>query len=551
MDITQYTSLYLQEMRDNLAQLNRHAVTLEKEPTNIPLLQEIMRLNHSGKGSSNAMGFKSTAELFHSLEDVFDAARKSKLAITKDIITLCLKAFDQIEASFAAIEKTKKEIDCSAIAAAVRASAQMNPAPATTQATTIDAATDVTVIPDTTAIDFIRVGTEKIEKLTNLAGEFALLRQHASSLKNNPEFASVLEQLTKLTDDLTYYAGNIRLVPLEQAFGRFPRLVRDLATVQGKNVRFEMTGTDVELDKTLVDHLISPLIHLLRNAVDHGMESPDVRKQLGKNPEGTIRLTVERDQGFARVTVEDDGEAIVLGTLKEIAKKKGFTDAVLDSIKETNTLDLLTMPGFSSSKTVSDISGRGVGLSAVHQAAKALGGQLTLTQSTGCKRFTVSLPLQLSIIQSLLVDVTGQTYALPLVHVRRLITVPSTQIQSTLGQQATVVDGQDVALISLPTLFKTNESAVKKEGATTAAITETHIVLVDGDKGLIGIVVDRVLGNADIMVKPIATTLKSEVCFTGSTIIGSGRVALILDVPGIVQEHTVNMKQHSPLPRAS
>lgn len=549
MDITQYTSLYLQEMRDNLAQLNRHAVTLEKEPTNIPLLQEIMRLNHSGKGSSNAMGFKSTAELFHSLEDVFDAARKSKLMITRDIITLCLKAFDQIEASFAAIEKTKKEIDCSSIAAAVRASAQTNASPTTPAPVTTETAAEIATIPDTTAIDFIRVGTEKIEKLTNLAGEFALLRQRASALKH-PEMAPVLEQLTKLTDDLTYYASNIRLVPLEQAFGRFPRLVRDLAVTQGKNVRFEMTGTDVELDKTLVDHLISPLIHLLRNAVDHGIEVPDTRKQLGKNAEGTIRLTVERDQGFARVTVEDDGEPIVLSTLKEIAKKKGFTDAVLDSIKETNILDLLVMPGFSSSKTVSDISGRGVGLSAVHQAAKALGGQLTLTQNTGRKRFTVSLPLQLSIIQSLLVDVTGQTYALPLVHVRRLITVPAANIQSTLGESATVVDGQDVPLITLRTLFKTKDAETKKEGAPSAN-TDVHIVLVDGNKGLIGIVVDRVLGNADIMVKPIATTLKTEVCFTGSTIIGSGRVALILDVPGIVQEHTTNMKQRSPLPRPS
>ena len=336
MDLMQYIGMYLQEMRDNLAQLNRHVVQLEKEPGNVPLLQEIMRLSHSSKGSSNAMGFKSTATLFHALEDVFEAARKGNLSVSKEHITLCLKAFDLIDASFTSIEKTKNEQNCTAMAEAVRAIVTQQIAAGPTVATPSVTAPVATALPDTGTIDFIRVGTEKIEKLTNLAGEFALLRQRTMTLKD-PKLAPIIEQLDRLVDDLTFYASDIRLVPLEQAFARFPRLIRDLATSQGKNIRFEMTGTDVELDKTLVDHLVSPLIHLLRNAIDHGIESPEERTKQNKNPEGIIRLTVEREQGFARVSVEDDGEPIDLAHLKEIAKTKGISEETLQGLIPTTS----------------------------------------------------------------------------------------------------------------------------------------------------------------------------------------------------------------------
>jgi len=530
MDLKKYITLFLQEMRDNLAQLNRHLVTLEKDPNNIPLLQEIMRLAHSSKGSSNAMGFKSTAELFHALEDVFDAARKATLTVQKAHITLCLQAFDQIQSSFTAIEKTQQELDCSALAASVRAilssststlpsNLTLSPNPSPSPSPSTDAF-------EGTTIDFIRVDTKKIDALTNLAGEFALLKQRVKAL-SSPQIEPIAEQLKKLTDDLTFYAMDMRLIPLEQAFVRFPRLIRDLAAAQNKNVRFEMVGTDITLDKTLVDHLVSPLVHLLRNAVDHGIESPEERTKAGKNAEALIRLIVERDQGFVRVSVEDDGAPIVLAALKEIAKKKGFAEEQITPVGEQNILDLITLPGFSSSATVTDVSGRGVGLSAARQTAKMLGGQLTLERTESKKRFTLSLPLQLSIIQALLIESNQQTYALPLVHVRRLLALPVTELKWELGEPAAIVDGNDVPLLILKNILSAAAPTVSSDNGLL------QLVLVEGEHGLTGLVVDRIEGNADIMVKPVSHLFSDRTSFVGSTILGSGRVAMILDIPNL------------------
>ncbi len=440
------------------------------------------------------------------------------------MVTLCLSSLDRAEASFASITKNRKELPCGDVATTLRAA--LLTAAKTPAAAAAGAQAQAEDDPSLTQVDFIRVNTDTVDALTNLAGEFALFAQRLKTLAP-PALAPQCEQLQKLVNDLAFFTGEVRLVPLEQAFARFPRLVRDLAQTQKKDIRFDMSGTDVELDKTLVDHLASPLIHLLRNAVDHGIETPEERAAKQKPKEGSIRLTVERQQGFVRVTVADDGAPLDLAALKKIGKAKGFTDEQMAHITQENILDLLSLPGFSSSATVSDVSGRGVGLSAVREAAKTLGGQLTLAQDANGKRFTLSLPLQLSIIPAMIIGVAGESYALPLVHVRRLLLLPRTEIKGELGTPAVIVSGTDVPLLDLRSLF-----------GLPAATPSSHvsIVLTESDRGTTGLLVDRVEGKAELAVKPVPEALRTCPLYTGSAILGSGRVALILDAGNLARE---------------
>lgn len=558
MDTSKYIGMFLQEVRENVTNLGQLMVKLEKDPQNIDLLQEIMRLSHSSKGITASVSFETTAKLFHALEDVFDAARKGKLTITPDITDTCFAAIDQITASLKSIEEKQQEEDCSAMTESVRA--MLAATPATGKKTGPKGPTPkkrghdlkgITLDTLDTTVSHIRVETEKIDALTNLAGELTMMRQQLRSASDDPKITPLFERFDRYVDELNQRAIDMRLVPLEQAFARFPRLVRDLSKTQNKEIDLEMIGTDIELDKTLVDHLSSPLVHLLRNAVDHGIESS-----------GTIRIIVERTQGYAKVSVEDDGKPIDVAALKAVAEKQGFTKEETERINESSVLDLLCDPRFSSKGAVTDISGRGVGLSAVRETAAALGGQLTLTSADGVKRFTLSLPLQLSIIQALLVNVANDLYALPLMHVERLMMLDAKDIKTTMGQKAAVINEEDVPLIALSDLFMKKELKMKeaeeekeaKDGkscpiadrptkqehssASSASFSSSasfQIVLIASDHDTTGLIVDKIIGNEEVMAKPVSDIIKNEEYFSGSTILGDGTVALILDIPSLIE----------------
>ena len=456
IDNNKYLAMFLQEVRENLAELNKLMVQLEKEPDNTAILQEILRLSHSSKSIAAAVEYQSTSDLFHALEDVFDAARNGKLAVTSDLTDTCFAAFDHIEASLNSIKKQQKELDCTEITTKILEASKA------TDGKTVEkhVSSEQKMEEDFMEHNFnhIRVSTSKIDAITNLAGELTMFKQQMRTMTKSLTVERLFEDLERLVDELNFQAIDMRLVSLNQAFVRFPRLVRDLARKQGKEIRLEMEGIDIELDKTLVDHLSAPMLHLIRNAVDHGIESPEDRKKAKKNAEGTIRIKVERKEGFARVTVEDDGALIDTEKIKQKAMEHGFAKDRIEAVTEETVLDLLCDPQFSSKDDVSKVSGRGVGLSSVLENVSALGGQLSLNQEEGIKRFTLSLPLQLSIIQALLLEVSGQTYALPLVHVKRLISIPTSDIQMTLGQIATAIDGEDVPLINLNTIFSKEDT---------------------------------------------------------------------------------------------
>jgi len=536
MNNSPYLSLFLQEMRDNCAGMNQKLVALEKKPTDAGLIAEIMRLSHSCKGAAATMGFEKTAEFCHAMEDVFDAVRKGGLVVTPAVIDVCLQGIDTVDACLTQIEKDGKELTefaaLSPLQVILRANANASPSPATPVAAEVtDQLQDIDRMSQ---VPHIRVESKKLDTLLELAGELSVLRlQFSSAAKDssqNAVFLPLLDRFARLADDLTYQVTQSRLIPLDQVFARFPRLVRDLSRSQGKQIEFVMEGTGIDLDKTLVDHLTTPLIHLLRNAVDHGIESPEIRKKKGKSAQATIAVRVRREQGYAVITVEDDGQQIELSEIKRIAAERGFTAEEIAEIRQETLLDFLCNARFSSTKNISMVSGRGVGLSAVRDTVKELGGHLRLEQDAAGKRFILLLPLQLSVIRAIMVNVQGSTYGLPFVHIRRLLQVTPADIRTSLEQEVTVIDGEDVPVLRLGRVF-----APKAKPA--AAEELLHLLLTDTGEGTVALCVDAVIGNEEVMVKPVSETLHTGHYFSGHTVLADGKVALIVDIPALVHHH--------------
>lgn len=523
MDTTQYTSLFLDEMRDNTAKLSQLMIRLEKESDNAAILSDIMRISHSCKGACATMGFEKTTELCHALEDLFDAARNGTCRVTSVCIDVTLQAIDALSEALGQMEKTGTEPGVFAITQVLRDTAAG-------KEPTLSSSAGSTPT-DGMASSHIRIDAKKLDALLDLTGELSTLRLELSTVANHAALKPVLEplvnRLTRLLSELAYQVSESRLVPVEQAFAQFPRLVRDLSRTQGKNVQFKMTGTDMELDKTLIDHLASPIIHLLRNAVDHGIESPTVRQTAGKKAEAIIELSIRREGGYVMVDVSDDGAPIQVETIKKQAHERGFTPEEIAAIDAHSLLDILASARFSSSQNVGMISGRGIGLSAVRATVKSLGGQLSLVQKQDKKTFTLMLPLQVSSLRAVLVRIGGKMYAFPFMHIEKLMQIEPAEIHTTLNQPSFVLQGRDVPIINLQQLLWGAETG---ETATHAM----NILLLQHGSEHIGLLVDDIIRNEEVMVKPIPDTLQSAGYFSGYTILGDGGIALILDTQTIV-----------------
>lgn len=522
METSAYLPLYLQEMRENCARLGGLLVEVEKRPSEQGLLQEIMRFCHSCKGISATMGFVSTADLCHALEEVFDCARQGTLDITPDIVDVCLKALDALNTVIQTVDATKNEPPSpDAILTELHACLKKG---GRADRTSVSLHSE-----DIAEIPHVRVDSKRLDSLLELAGELSVLRLQMHSQFGEhpgPVAGALLDRFARVTDELSYEVMQSRLVPLEQVFLAFPRLVRDLARSQKKQVKLVMKGTDVELDKTLVDHLVSPLVHLLRNAIDHGIEPPEERTQKKKLIEGTVVISVAREHGFVTISVTDDGRKIECEAVKQSARKRGFSPQEIDAISDATLLTVLASGRLSTSKEISLVSGRGVGLSAVRSGASVLGGELVFAQSEKEKSFTLRLPLAVSVVRILFVRSSGQTYGLPFSHIERLLTVPRSSLRSPLGQPLVVLDDESIAVFRLKELLSDSGRSLGPLGPQSQMLP---LVLLKSSQSKVAIEVEEVLKSEEVMVKSVGSSLSRTPHLAGSTIMGDGSVAFILD----------------------
>ncbi|MFP3904151.1 MAG: ATP-binding protein, partial [Armatimonadota bacterium] len=390
----------------------------------------------------------------------------------------------------------------------------------------------------------VRVAVDSIDALMNLMGELVINRTRLTNLSQQlssragtemGEMAQNLEQVTSnmgmLVTELQQRVMETRMVPVEQLFGRFPRLVRDAARREEKQVALDIHGGETELDRSVIEDIVDPLTHLLRNAVSHGIEPPKKREEIGKSPEGTVRLSARQEEGSVIIEVSDDGRGIEADAIRHSAIERGvIEESQAASMSDEQALDLIFTPGFSTAQTVSDVSGRGVGMDVVRSNIDKLGGQVEINSTPG-RGTTVSLqlPLTLAIIQGLLVQAADIVFALPLASVYRILRVEPHEISRVGGTLCTIEQDRSLPLISLAEIGNLRKS--RPEPADTVIA-----VLVGDGRTEIGLIVDELIGNEELVIQPLGDVLKDVKMVSGAALLGDGRLALIVDTATMLRQ---------------
>ncbi|MDW8514568.1 chemotaxis protein CheA [Priestia flexa] len=378
----------------------------------------------------------------------------------------------------------------------------------------------------------IRVNIDRLDSLMNLFEELVIDRGRLEQISkdlNNQELEETVERMSRISGDLQSIILNMRMVPVETVFNRFPRMVRQLAKDLGKEINLQIIGAETELDRTVIDEIGDPLVHLLRNALDHGIEMPDVREQNGKKREGTVRLKAYHSGNHVFIDLEDDGAGIDRDKILEKALKKGIvSETGAQGLTDQQVYDLMFASGFSTAEQISDVSGRGVGLDVVKNTIEALGGTVTIDSIPGYgSTFSIQLPLTLSIISALLVNMQDERYALPLSSIIETALVNKKDVMKAHGQEVIDFRGKIIPLLNLKKLFDVPETSEEKD--------VYPVVIVRKSDKTAGLIVDSFIGQQEIVLKSLGNYLTSPFAISGATILGDGQVALIIDCNALIK----------------
>jgi len=382
----------------------------------------------------------------------------------------------------------------------------------------------------------VRVDTTRLDAIMNLVGELVLVRNRLNTLKasfGNEDIAKVISNLDAVTSDLQTEVMKTRMQPIKKVFGRFPRVVRDLARSLGKEINLVLRGEDTDLDKNLVDALGDPLIHLVRNGIDHGIEMPDLRQAAGKPRMGTVELAAEQEGDHILLIIRDDGAGMNPDKLRRKAVEKGLLDSdAAARLSDQEAFELILLPGFSTKDQISDISGRGVGMDVVKSAITRLSGTIEIQSQLGRGTlFRIKVPLTLAILPTLMVVVRGRKYAMPLGNINEIFEMADKKTNNIDGQSHVIIRSK-----ALPVYDLRSWLAMPYDGGSLES-REGQVVLVQVGTVTAGLIVDQVIGQEEVVIKPLGELLHGVPGIAGATITGDGNIALILDLPSLLRHY--------------
>lgn len=394
-----------------------------------------------------------------------------------------------------------------------------------------DKAQHAPVVQETT----VRVDTKRLDDIMNMVGELVLVRNRLVRLglqSDDESMGKAVSNLDVVTGDLQNAVMKTRMQPIKKVFGRFPRVVRDLARNMKKEVNLELRGEDTDLDKNLVEALADPLVHLVRNSVDHGIESPDEREAKGKPRTGHVILSAEQEGDHILLSIDDDGAGMDANVLRRKAVEKGLMDSdAAERLSDEEAFNLIFAPGFSTKVEITDVSGRGVGMDVVKTKISQLNGTLDIKSVLGQgSRFSIKVPLTLAIMPTLMVMLGDQAFALPLVSVNEIFHLNLEKTNIVDGQKVVVIRGKTLPIFHL-------KDWLIKGAASEEKPQEAHVVVVQVGINEVGFVVDQLVGQEEVVIKPLGRMLQGTPGMAGATITGDGRIAIILDVPSMLKRY--------------
>ena len=378
----------------------------------------------------------------------------------------------------------------------------------------------------------VRVDIEKLDTLMNLMGELVINKvrlEQIGQTQRMSDLMETLEQMDRVTGDLQNIVMKVRMVPVSAVFNRFPRMVRDVSKELGKEINLTIEGEETELDRTVIDEIGDPIMHLLRNSLDHGVESPDAREAKGKPRVGEVGLIARHEGNNVVIMITDDGAGIDANKIRRKAVEKGMiTQDEADRLDDTDAVRLIFLPGFSTAEQITDISGRGVGMDVVRSKIEALSGHVDVeTHIDEGSIFKIKLPLTLAIIQAMLVRVQEEMYAIPLTSIDSTVNIEPTDIQTIQNKEVIVLRGEIIPIVRM-------EEALQVPHVKDSE--ELFVVVVHAGEAKAGIVVDNLIGQQEIVIKTLGNLFAGLKLFGGATVLGDGRVALILDVATMIQQ---------------
>jgi two-component system chemotaxis sensor kinase CheA len=585
---------FLLETHENLGQLDLDLVTLEKNPTERETLSRVFRTLHTVKGSAGFLGLQKLQAVAHAAENLLSRLRAGELTFNAEIASALLAVVDAVRRMLEFVEasETDGDGDFSALIETLerlRAAASI-PAPPAVQirvvpvpAPELKDGKEAPVIPaapsnllnlaativtaehaaaeggETRSFavseSSIRVDVGLLDKLMTLVGEMVLARNQIMQLSASQEDTALLgpvQRLNLLTTELQAGVMKTRMQPINTIWSKFPRVVRDLALACGKQARLEMEGQETELDKSIIEAIRDPLTHLVRNAVDHGIEPPADRVARGKAAEGRIALHAFHEGGKVIIEIDDDGSGIDPQRVRAKAiKSKLVTAEQADRLDDHELVNLIFLPGFSTADQVTQFSGRGVGMDVVRTHVEKIGGTVTIESQPGQgTTLKMKIPLTLAIIPALTITSAGDRYAIPQVSVQELVRLEGEQaergIEHIHGAPVHRLRGNLLPLVYLDhelqvdsvadSIPQNPKSEIRNPKSDEGAI---NIVVLQADDRQFGLVVDAIHDTEEIVVKPLQKQLKGISAFAGATIMGDGKVALILDVLGLAQKANV------------
>ena len=542
MDVGRYAKLFLSESRENLSEMNNALLELERGGSDAAI-DRLFRAVHTMKGMGSAMGYTAVGELSHELETLLDKLRNGALAPTRPIIDTLFAGVDALEQSVdLATSPTPQQHDVKEIIGRVR-QAWSDEAPQTFTSEFAIAAVEKmpaassSSAPSSGASDpgaqkaprHIRIDAKRLDTLMNVVGELVIARDRIAKIAEQLGDEPLLEATLRASQILATLQNEImtsRMVPVWQVFERFPRVVRDTARSLGKEVEFKIEGREIELDRSMLDEMGEPVLHLLRNSLDHGVEKPDDREKAGKPRVATLILTAERDRATVLIRVTDDGRGIDQARVLPRAKKLGLVEQETTKLTEQELVSIISRPGFSTADKVTEISGRGVGFDIVATRVRSLGGSLEVHTDAGLgTSVSMRLPLTLAISRALLARVDKEIYAIPLTHVLETFSLSKPMLLERKGTQVVAIRDDLFTAIWLR----------ERVGLPPAAIAASgQVVLIELAERKAALIVDEFIGQQEIVVKQFDGVNGSKTLFSGATILGDGSPALIVDASSLL-----------------
>jgi two-component system, chemotaxis family, sensor kinase CheA len=528
----EYKEIFIAEALQEYDELSKHIVELEKRPADDKLLGEIFRLLHNLKANAKAIGYLAVAEIAHKLESVFSLIRNQEIPFAGNTVTILFDGVDYLGLLLSNIDNPQYHEPDAELLDNLEKVLHADRDEKFAEAPVRKIYTSHTV----SLSDLIYIQVKKLDDLLNLVGELIIDRDRIIALAkviDSNELKSVSAHLERITNELQYSVMDARLINIGSLFNKFPRVVRDVAIMENKTVDLEISGQDIQIDRNILQIITDALLHIMRNAVTHGIEDSETRRQKGKTEHGNLSISAQTDKDVVIIEISDDGNGIDVEEVRRHAVKGRFVSAdKLQDMSDEEVLSFIFEPGFSLSKSVTELSGRGVGLDVVKNALDAVGGKILVQSKKGKgTTFTLSLPTSIAVKGALLFEVNQNSYAIPLIHTQSVITIPNEEVHQVGISMFADIKGETIPVVYLEDYFTHNENLIRKTVRNTKARQDMVIVIYNNRK--LGLIVDKLLRQQDIVVKPLQGPVDNIDLFGGVTLLGTGEVCLVLDVPAI------------------